>query len=64
MAYITIKAHDFENTKMIDLVAEIDQYGKVLKVSDYNGNELEINHDGTVTFNKTRWHIPVKADLK
>jgi hypothetical protein len=59
-----IKAFDFANTKTIDLVAEVDKAGNILKISDYNGNELAINFDGTVTFNKRRWRLPVKLDSK
>ncbi|CAM0699091.1 hypothetical protein K5E68_01040 [Acinetobacter baumannii] len=47
-----------------NLLAEINKSGKVLKVFDYNGNQLPINIDGTVTFNRRRWELPIKVDLK
>ncbi|MCF1332631.1 hypothetical protein LH678_09875 [Acinetobacter baumannii] len=64
MAQVMIKAYDFANTKEVDLLADIDKGGNILKVYDYNGNELTINMDGTVTFNRKRWELPVKVDLK
>ncbi|EMU9144465.1 hypothetical protein RAN67_04460 [Acinetobacter baumannii] len=47
-----------------NLLAEVNKGGKVLKVFDYNGNQLLINIDGTVTFNRRRWELPIKVDLK
>ncbi|MGX4755965.1 hypothetical protein [Acinetobacter baumannii] len=64
MPQVMIKGFDHANTKVIDLLAEVDKVGNVLKVFDYNGNQLTINLDGTVMFNKTRWRIPEKIDLK
>lgn len=58
-----IKGFDHANTKVIDLLAEVDKVGNVLKVFDYNGNELAINLDGTVRFNKTRWQFTKKQDI-
>ncbi|EHU2215458.1 Uncharacterised protein [Acinetobacter baumannii] len=46
------------------LLADVNKGGKVLKVFDYSGNQLPINIDGTVTFNRRRWEIPIKVDLK
>ncbi|HEM7454813.1 hypothetical protein [Acinetobacter nosocomialis] len=64
MTQVMIKAFDHANTKVIDLLAEVDKGGNILEVFDYNGNELTINLDGTVLFNRTRWHLPVNIDLK
>ncbi|AJB50122.1 MULTISPECIES: hypothetical protein [Acinetobacter] len=47
-----------------NLLAEVNNGGKVLKVFDYNGNQLPINNDGTVMFNRHRWELPIKVDLK
>ncbi|CAP01152.1 hypothetical protein ABSDF1815 [Acinetobacter baumannii SDF] len=47
-----------------NLLAEVNKGGKVIKVFDYNGNELSMNMDGIVTFNRKRWELPVKVDLK
>ncbi|EPS03756.1 hypothetical protein KKPNMP14_57050 [Klebsiella pneumoniae subsp. pneumoniae MP14] len=46
------------------MLAEVNKGGKVIKVFDYNGNQLPINIDGTVTFNRRRWELPIKVDLK
>ncbi|MBI1413959.1 hypothetical protein [Acinetobacter baumannii] len=46
------------------LLADVNKGGKVIKVFDYNGNQLQINIDGTVTFNRRRWELPIKVDLK
>ncbi|EXE20017.1 hypothetical protein ABTE97_10740 [Acinetobacter baumannii] len=46
------------------LLADVNKGGKVLKVFDYSGNQLPINIDGTVTFNRRRWELPIKVDLK
>ncbi|HAV2730070.1 TPA: hypothetical protein JH168_000223 [Acinetobacter baumannii] len=64
MAQVMIKAFDHTNTKVIDLLVEVGKGGNILKVFDYNGNELSINLDGTVIYNRTRWRLPVKVDLK
>ncbi|EPG6933871.1 hypothetical protein NLV80_002745 [Acinetobacter baumannii] len=64
MAQMMIKAFDRANTKVIDLLAEVGKGGNILKVFDYNGNELTINLDGTVIYNRTRWHLPISVDLK
>lgn len=47
-----------------NLLAEVNNGSKVLKVFDYNGNQLPINNDGTVMFNRHRWELPIKVDLK
>ncbi len=47
-----------------NLLAEVNNGGKVLKVFDYNGNQLPINNDGTVMFNRHRCELPIKVDLK
>ncbi|EIB6856860.1 hypothetical protein AXY30_RS03745 [Acinetobacter baumannii] len=64
MAQVMIKAFNHANTKVIDLLAEVGKGGNILKVFDYNGNELTINLDGTVIYNRIRWHLPVTVDLK
>ncbi|OTL17414.1 hypothetical protein [Acinetobacter nosocomialis] len=56
------EAGRMENT--CNLPADLDKNGNILEVFDYNGNELTINLDGTVLFNRTRWHLPVNIDLK
>lgn len=38
-----------------NLPADIDKHGKVLKIYDYQMNDLPINLDGTVTYNNKRW---------
>ncbi|EIB7119730.1 hypothetical protein AW812_RS00415 [Acinetobacter baumannii] len=56
------EAGRIENT--CNLPADLDKNGNVLKIYDYNGNQLPINIDGTVTFNRHRWELPIKVDLK
>ncbi|MGK8819679.1 hypothetical protein [Acinetobacter baumannii] len=56
------EAGRMENT--CNLPADLDKNGTVLKIYDYNGNQLPINIDGTVTFNRHRWELPIKVDLK
>ncbi|MFW2002098.1 hypothetical protein [Acinetobacter ursingii] len=40
-----------------DLLATVDKQGVVVKVYDYNGNELQILFD-EVRFNKKVWTLP------
>lgn len=40
-----------------DLLATVDNQGAVVKVYDYNGNELQILFD-EVRFNKKVWTLP------
>ncbi|MDH2019415.1 hypothetical protein N5J44_09880 [Acinetobacter ursingii] len=40
-----------------DLLATVDKQGNVLKVYDYNGNELPILF-GEVRFQKRNWRLP------
>lgn len=40
-----------------DLLATVDKQGAVVKVYDYNGNELQIIFD-EVRFNKKVWRLP------
>lgn len=59
-----IKAYDFANTKEVDLLADIDKGGNILKVYDYNGNELKINFlQNQVYYNKTWWQFTKKQDI-
>ncbi len=43
-----------------NLLAEVNKGGKVLKVFDYNGNQLPINIDGTVTLIDAVGNFPLK----
>lgn len=38
-----IKIHDLANSRIQDLLADIDKKGEVTKIYDLNGNELKIN---------------------
>ncbi|HAV5681183.1 TPA: hypothetical protein JI157_15410 [Acinetobacter baumannii] len=50
------EAGRMENT--CNLPADLDKYGNVLKIYDYNGNELKINFlNNEVYFNKTWWQF-------
>ena len=56
-----IKIHDFANTQIQDLLAEIDKKGEVTKIYDLNGNELKINFlRDEVYYKKTWWHFQRK----
>lgn len=46
--------------KSCHLLATVDKNGKVLKVYDYNGNELQIMFN-EVLFNKKLWTLPNKV---
>lgn len=50
-----IKIHDFANTRIQDLLADIDKNGEVTKIYDYNGNELKINFLRDEVFYKGIW---------
>ncbi len=45
-----------------NLPADIDKHGKVLKIYDYQMNELQINLDGTVSYNGKRWTFNSKQN--
>ncbi|ENV92411.1 hypothetical protein F937_01805 [Acinetobacter calcoaceticus ANC 3680] len=56
-----IKIHDLANSKVLDLLADIDKNGEVTKIYDYNGNELKINFlRDEVYYKKTWWHFQKK----
>ncbi|MFW1762638.1 hypothetical protein [Acinetobacter calcoaceticus] len=56
-----IKIHDFANTRIQDLLAEIDNQGEVTKIYDLNGNELKINFlRDEVYYKKAWWHFQKK----
>ncbi|HHP0309176.1 hypothetical protein MSG82_17750 [Acinetobacter baumannii] len=41
-----------------NLLADVNKGGKVIKIFDYNGNELKINFlNNEVYFNKTWWQF-------
>ncbi|KRI07874.1 hypothetical protein [Acinetobacter baumannii] len=63
MTQVMIKAYDFANTKEVDLLADIDKGGNILKVYDYSLKELTINLDGTVTYNGKRWTFDKKQSF-
>lgn len=43
--------------KSCHLLATVDKNGKVLKIYDYNGNELQLMFN-EVRFNKKLWTLP------
>ncbi|MGR2824242.1 hypothetical protein FY048_01680 [Acinetobacter sp. 1124_18A] len=58
-----IKIHDFANTRIQDLLADIDKNGEITKIYDYDGNELKINFlRDEVYYKKTWWHFNKKKN--
>ena len=56
-----IKIHDLANSRVRDLLADIDKKGEVTKIYDYNGNELKINFlRDEVYYKKTWWKFSKK----
>lgn len=59
-----IKIHDYANSKVADLLADLDKSGEVTKIYDYNGNELKINFlRDEVYYKKTWWHFSKKQNF-
>ncbi|EPP8766448.1 hypothetical protein QDT13_001658 [Acinetobacter baumannii] len=53
-----IKIYNHADSRIADLLAEIDKKGEVTKIYDLNGNELKINFlNNEVLFNKTWWQF-------
>lgn len=53
-----IKIYNHADSRIADLLAEIDKKGEVTKIYDLNGNELKINFlRDEVYYNKAWWHF-------
>jgi len=52
---IMIKLFHHASTSVLNLPADVDKGGNVIKIYDYKMNELKINLDGTVSYNGKRW---------
>lgn len=50
-----IKIHDLANSRIQDLLADIDKKGEVTKIYDLNGNELKINFLRDEVYYKNTW---------
>lgn len=61
MASQLIKIHNHANSRVADLLAEIDKKGEVTNIYDLNGNELKINFlRDEVYYKKAWWHFQKK----
>lgn len=47
----------------MNLPADVDKHGNVLKIYDYKMNELKVNSDGTVSYNGKRWTFSNKQNI-
>lgn len=56
-----IKIYNHADSRIADLLAEIDKKGEVTKIYDLNGNELKINFlRDEVYYNKAWWYFQKK----
>ncbi|HDX6064643.1 hypothetical protein [Acinetobacter baumannii] len=56
-----IKIYNHADSRIADLLAEIDNKGEVTKIYDLNGNELKINFLlDEVYYNKAWWYFQKK----
>jgi hypothetical protein len=55
MSYELIKIHELANSRVADLLAEINKKGEVTKIYDLNGNELKINFLRDEVYHKKMW---------
>ncbi|ENW41157.1 TPA: hypothetical protein RP450_001120 [Acinetobacter baumannii] len=61
MSVQLIKIRDITSDRNVDLLADLDKNGEVIKIYDYNGNELKINFlRDEVYYKKTWWHFQKK----
>lgn len=56
-----IRIHNHANSRVADLLADLDKSGEVTKIYDLNGNELKINFlREEVYYKKTWWKFSKK----
>lgn len=56
-----IKIHYHADSRVADLLADLDKNGEVTKIYDLNGNELKINFlRDEVYYKKVWWHFQKK----
>ncbi|WP_044099441.1 hypothetical protein [Acinetobacter pittii] len=60
---IMIKVFQHSGTSMMDLPADVDKQGNVIKIYDYQMNELKVNLDGTISYNGKRWTFNNKQNI-
>ncbi|EJB8459148.1 hypothetical protein MW354_000342 [Acinetobacter baumannii] len=60
---IMIKVFQHSGTSMMDLPADVDKQGNVIKIYDYQMNELKVNSDGTISYNGKRWTFNNKQNI-
>lgn len=63
MSVQLIKIRDITSDRNLDLLADLDKNGEVIKIYDYNGNELKINFlREEVYYKKTWWKFQKKQN--
>ncbi|AIL78510.1 hypothetical protein APC21_01620 [Acinetobacter baumannii] len=63
MSVQLIKIRDITSDRNVDLLADLDKNGEVIKIYDYNGNELKINFlRDEVYYKKTWWKFQKKQN--
>lgn len=60
---IMIKVFQYSGTSMMDLPADVDKQGNVIKIYDYQMNELKVNLDRTISYNGKRWTFNNKQNI-
>ncbi len=60
---IMIKMFHHPSTSVLNLPADVDKHGNVIKIYDYKMNELTVNLDDTVSYNGKRWTFQKKQDI-
>ena len=63
MKFQLIKVISDNNQYTLDLLAEIDEKGKVINIYGYNQNKLKMSGN-KVIYNGKVWIVPDKIDLK
>lgn len=60
---IMIKVFQHSGTSMMDLPADVDKPGNLIKIYNYQMNELKVNLDGTISYNGKRWTFNNKQNI-
>ncbi|MCG9492668.1 hypothetical protein MCL36_09015 [Acinetobacter pittii] len=60
---IMIKMFHHSSTSVMNLPADVDKQGNVLKIYNYQMNELKVNLDDTISYNGKRWTFQKKQNI-
>jgi len=60
---IMIKMFHHSSTSVMNLPADVDKRGNVIRIYDYKMNELKVNPDDTVSYNGKRWTFSNKQNI-